>query len=63
MDITHGLGFMGKFIIAYKHQNHLNPFILDSDSNLNLSSNWDDSEGYYISKPGEVIDNKYIRKA
>ena len=33
--------------------------ILESDSNLNLTSNWDDSEGYYMAKPGEIIDNNY----
>lgn len=31
----------------------------DNESNLNLTDNWDDTDGYYVIRIGDVINNRY----
>uniref|UniRef100_A0A2A4J9G2 non-specific serine/threonine protein kinase n=1 Tax=Heliothis virescens TaxID=7102 RepID=A0A2A4J9G2_HELVI len=35
----------------------------DNESNLNLTDNWDDTDGYYVIRIGDVINNRYTIKS
>eukprot|EP01084_Bolivina_argentea_P123466 218801_1 len=48
-----------EIIVNNTHTNCRNKHGKNEKENLNLTHNWDDSEGYYVTVPGDIILGKY----